>query len=133
MGDQPVSDLEDMLAGMAPALHERPYRIVPHGPDEDTIEILGKVFAFIREDEGTTMVVRGREADPGPHFARITLTVHSDLEGVGLTAAVASALAEAGIACNVIAAFHHDHLLVPWERREEALAILRQLSESASR
>jgi len=47
---------------------------------------------------------------------------------VGLTAAVAGALAEAGIACNVVAGFHHDHLFVPWERREDALAILSDLS-----
>ena len=41
----------------------------------------------------------------GPDFARITLMVHSDLEGVGLTAAVSGALADAGIACNMVAAF----------------------------
>ena len=44
------------------------------------------------------------------------LQVHSALDGVGLTAAVAGALAAAGIACNVIAAFHHDHLFVPAAR-----------------
>ena len=66
----------------------------------------------------------------GTPFARITLTVHSALEGVGLTAAVAGALAQAGIACNVVAGYHHDHLFVPWDRREEALAILQRLSQS---
>jgi hypothetical protein len=51
---------------------------------------------------------------------------------VGLTATVATALAEAGIACNVVAGFHHDHLFVPWERREDALAILSDLSARAA-
>jgi len=56
--------------------------------------------------------------------------VHSALEGVGLTAAVTSALADMGIACNVVAGFHHDHLFVPWQRREEALDALRRLSQT---
>jgi hypothetical protein len=70
----------------------------------------------------------GAGAGEGAAFARITLMVHSALEGVGLTAAVAAALAEVGIACNVVAAFHHDHLLVPWDRRDEALVLLQRLA-----
>lgn len=131
MADVPVSDLGGMLAGMAPAVHERPYRFVVHGPEDDFIDLLGRMFAFIHEEEGVTLVIRTSEDHPGPLFAGITLQVHSDLQGVGLTASVSTALAGAGIACNVIAGFHHDHLFVPWERREEALAILVQLSSCA--
>lgn len=87
-----------------------------------------EAFALIREDEGTTAIL----PDPAGDFARITLTVHSALDGVGLTAAVAGALAERGIACNVVAGFHHDHLFVPWERRHEALAALADLSRDAA-
>ncbi|MCK0129302.1 ACT domain-containing protein [Erythrobacter sp. F6033] len=130
---KPVSDLEGMLAGMEPQLHERPYRFVQHGPENDFIDLIGTMFAFIREEEGATLVIRAKEDHPAPHFAGITLQVHSDLEGVGLTAAVANGLAKAGIACNVIAAFHHDHLFVPWDRREEAMTILKQLSQDARR
>lgn len=129
----PVSDLEGMLAGMKPVLRESPYRFVPHGPENDFIDLIGTMFAFIREDEGATLVIRAKADHPAPHFACITLEVHSDLEGVGLTAAVAAALAEAGIACNVIAAFHHDHLFVPWDKRDQALEILKQLSHDARR
>ncbi len=63
-------------------------------------------------------------------FAWITLTVHSSLEAVGLTAAVANTLASAGIACNVLAGFHHDHLLVPIDRVDDAMAALSRLSAS---
>jgi hypothetical protein len=63
-------------------------------------------------------------------MACLTLTVHSALDGVGLTAAVASALADEGIPCNMVAAFHHDHVFVPEERAEEALAILRALAQA---
>ena len=110
-----------MLAGMAPVLDGRAwfFVVVEGEPPADA-------FAVIREEEGTTAILPGECA--GMPFARITLTVHSALEGVGLTAAVSGALAEAGIACNVVAGYHHDHLFVPWDRRDEALAVLRRLS-----
>ena len=112
-----------MLAGMAPVLDRRAwYFEVVHGaPPADA-------FAVIREDEGVTAILAGERA--GTPFARITLTVHSALEGVGLTAAVSGALATVGIACNIVAGYHHDHLFVPWERRDEALAVLQRLAKA---
>ena len=65
------------------------------------------------------------ESEP---WARLSLTVHSDLAAVGLTAAFATALGAEGISCNVIAGYHHDHLFVQWDRRWEALAALRRLA-----
>jgi hypothetical protein len=65
---------------------------------------------------------------PGAGWARITLGVQSSLAAIGLTARVAEALTARGISANMIAAFHHDHVFVPWERREEALATLETLS-----
>ena len=117
-----VSDLAGMLAGMAPVLDARrwEFALVAGDPPADA-------FAVIREDEGLTAII----ADADGAFARITLMVHSALDGVGLTAAVSGALAAAGIACNVVAGFHHDHLFVPWERRGEALAILSDISARA--
>jgi hypothetical protein len=121
MGGGPVSDLAEMLAGMAPMLDGREWRIAPVAGD-----VPPDAFALIREDEGLTAIV----PQTGGAFARITLMVHSALDGVGLTAAVAGALAQAGIACNVVAGFHHDHIFVPWQRRDEALAILQRLAAS---
>lgn len=123
MARPPVTGLSAMLAGMAPVLDDRAwfYVLVEGEPPSDA-------FAIIREDEGVTAVVAGTR--PGMAFGRITLTVHSALEGVGLTAAVSGALAEAGIACNVVAGYYHDHLFVPWERRDEALAVLQRLVRS---
>ncbi|RNJ63869.1 MAG: ACT domain-containing protein [Porphyrobacter sp. IPPAS B-1204] len=121
MAHTPVSDLGGMLAGMAPVLDAQAWGFV-------LIEGVAPTdaFALIREDEGVTAIV----PQPEGAFARITLMVHSALDGVGLTAAVATALAEVGIACNVVAGFHHDHLFVPWERRDEALEVLQRLSQS---
>jgi hypothetical protein len=84
---------------------------------------LGDAFALIREDEGVTVV------RPGRGWARITLAVHSSLEAVGLTAVVAAALTERGISANMVAAAHHDHVFVPWARRDEALAALKELAQ----
>ena len=67
-----------------------------------------------------------------PRWARITLTVHSDLAAVGMMAAVAAELASAGIPVNPVAGWFHDHLLVPWDRREEAVRRLEQLAARAS-
>lgn len=91
-------------------------------------------FAVIREEEGACCILPAQAAPAGAaQFAQITLQVHSDLEAVGLTAAVASLLATSGIACNVIAGLQHDYLFVPFERREEALALLNKLSLDARR
>jgi hypothetical protein len=85
-------------------------------------------FALVREDEGLTSI----EADPEGQWARISLEVHSSLEAVGLTAVLASLLAGHGISANIVAARNHDHLFVPWDRREEALAALRSLEDGAT-
>jgi hypothetical protein len=47
---------------------------------------------------------------------------------VGLTAAVATVLAEAGIACNMVAGHHHDHAFVPDDRVDEAVSLLQRLA-----
>ena len=36
-------------------------------------------------------------------------------------------LADAGIACNMLAGYHHDHLLVPVARAGDAISLLRSL------
>ena len=89
--------------------------------------------ATIHEDEGPTYVVTvdaARSAGAPIVFEAVwlTLTVHSALESVGLTAAFSAALGAAGIACNVLAGYHHDHLLVPAGRADDATAVLRALS-----
>ena len=90
------------------------------------------VAATIVEDEGTTSVLSVADAERlgvRPEFvaAWLTVKVHSALDAVGLTAALASALAAEDIACNVLAGYHHDHLLVPIEKADRAIAVLEEL------
>jgi uncharacterized protein len=61
-----------------------------------------------------------------------TFDNNSSLQAVGLTAAVSGKLAAKGIPANVVAGFYHDHLFVPSDRAQEALAALRELSESGT-
>ena len=70
--------------------------------------------------------------DASAHYARLTMMVHSSLEAVGMTAAMAAALTAAGISANVVAAFHHDHIFVPWDRRREAMRAIEALARSST-
>lgn len=119
-----------LLAELDPALDPDIYAFVAVTPGRAP-ELLGAALGTFREDEGITAIVPARLAASEPQFARIVLRVKSELAGIGLTAAVSTALAEAGIACNVVAALHHDHLFVPADRAEDALAVLEQLSAAA--
>jgi uncharacterized protein len=94
-------------------------------------------LATVVEPEGVSVVLSADQAERlGLRYefvaGMITLRVDSALDAAGLTAAVATALAEAGLACNVVAGHHHDHLFVPHERAEEAMSILRALAIPSS-
>lgn len=100
--------------------------------DLSTVPLTEAILIF-RENEGITVIVRKELADKlGLNYsfvaAWITLTVHSSLEAVGLTAAFSKALSEKGISCNVVAAFYHDHLFVRQQDTAAALEILNGLS-----
>ncbi|MFE5481060.1 ACT domain-containing protein [Streptomyces sp. NPDC056527] len=128
-------DLTRLVAGMRPELNPGRYVFVTvDGPAPAGVVPV----ATVAEREGLTLVVRQEEADAASlaydYVAGwITLRVHSALDAVGLTAAVARELAGAGLSCNVVAGFHHDHLFVEHARAEEALTVLHRLAERATR
>lgn len=124
------TDLTALLRSMDPELRYGQYVFVtvPHGEPRPEVDIL----ASVHEPEGWSFLLRRDDADAaGLAYdyiaAWITLKVYSSLAAVGLTAAVSTALAEAGLSCNVVAGYHHDHLLVPHEDADRALRILRPL------
>jgi hypothetical protein len=125
-----------MLARLSPALHDEIYLFVTIADGRLPEEAGACAIAWFREAEGVSLILPRDAAillghGEEPPMRQITLKVNSSLEGVGLTAAVAGRLAEHGIACNMVAAFHHDHLFVPADRAEEALALLEQLQRNA--
>ena len=120
-------DLDRLLTGLAPVVRPVPYVVV-----ETDLDV--PAAAVIVEDEATTRIVEQAvaDADALPYSfvaAWITCTIESDLEAIGMTAAISRALADAGIPCNVLAGSRHDHLLVPWHRRDDAVAVLCELSD----
>lgn len=121
-------NLRTLLRGMEPRLFAEPYGYVVLANGE-TLPAGLAPFAIIAEDEGLTLVAGADDLTragrpPGRLWARISLTIHSDLSAVGLTAAFADALARQGISVNVVAGYYHDHLFVQWDRRHDGLSAL---------
>jgi hypothetical protein len=130
-----ITDLAQLLGSMEPVANAGVYVFAQLPPGSD-VRALDPV-ATVREHEGLTVVVAEEHALAAglPALFRatwITLRVHSDLQAVGLTAAFAGALGEAGIPCNVIAGASHDHLFVPVESAVVAMAALRALQQGAT-
>ena len=135
MASPPVSDLAQLLASLQPVLNPGVQvfaRLAP-GTSLGALEPL----ATFREAEGLTVVAEEAAAQRAGlpvlfRAAWITLQVHSDLHAVGLTAAVATALTQAGISCNVLAAACHDHLFVPVASATRAMQCLQALQQQAT-
>ena len=94
-----------------------------------------KAICFFREQEAVTLIIEKSLADTlqlsyATICSWITLTVHSSLEAVGLTAASSNALSAAGISCNVVAAFYHDHIFVPQKDTAKAMQALLRFQQS---
>ena len=124
-------DLARLLASLNVTARAGEFAFVARPAADPALATLA--LAMVTEDEGITYVLPCEVADARglPYDFRaawLTLGVHSALDAVGLTAAFANALAQRGIACNVLAGFHHDHLLVPADRRDDALAVLAGLA-----
>lgn len=125
------TDLATMLESLRITRREEPFTVVSL---RSPIEVGDAIAALVTEDEGTTAVVTIAEAERRGwpvdfRAAWLTVSVHSSLEAVGLTAALSAVLADQGIACNVLAGYHHDHLLVPLERADDAVEALEALSQ----
>ena len=129
----PLRETGAMIADMAPRADARVWHFCTTADAGLAARAAPRALASFAEDEGLSFILPQAAAsdlgfDTGLAMARITLAVTSALDGVGLTAAVAGALAADGIACNIVAAFHHDHVFVPRAQATRALAVLRALA-----
>lgn len=124
-------DLVTLLRNMTPVLGSSTYVFcciadgsLPAGVD---------TLCQFKETEGLTAIIEQSEAERlGIGYdlvlRMITLAVYSDLAAVGFLSSISATLAKAGIACNVVSAYYHDHLFVPASRAEEALSLLQELA-----
>ncbi len=127
----PERDLATLLATLDVARRAGTFVFVQVAPGG---EAPPGTAAMVDEGDAVTYVVDEAELGaPGSRFraAWLTLTVNSALDSVGLTATVTAALAAQGIAANVLAGHDHDHLLVPVDRVDDAIAAVRALAAGA--
>jgi hypothetical protein len=95
---------------------------------------LNAIVMLFKEEEATTIILKKVWADSlnlayTSVMAWITLTVHSSLEAVGLTAAFSNALSQEDISCNVVAGYYHDHIFVDQKDINKAMEILNSFSK----
>jgi hypothetical protein len=126
------TDLGVMLRGLSVTVRPGRYTVTQA---EGPVALGDGVEVVLAEGEGTTVVATVEAAERhgwpvGFVAAWLTLDVHSALEAVGLTAAVATALADEAIPANVLAGYLHDHLLIPADRADDAVACLTRLRQS---
>ena len=128
----PISDLKTLLRSLNPHLHDGAYvySSVPFDTELSSVPVIGT----FREDEGLTIILAESDAEEAGfpilfRAAWITLTVNSSFEAIGMTAAFSTALAGAGISCNVMAGAFHDHVFVPFERASQAVELIRRLGD----
>ncbi|PIF30825.1 hypothetical protein CLU81_1276 [Flavobacterium sp. 9] len=125
-------DLEKLLKSMKPQHNVGDYVFCKVEKLENLN--LDDIEMFFKEKEAVTLILKKEIAEQlnleySVVMSWITLTVHSSLEAVGLTAAFSKALSQNGISCNVVAAFYHDHIFVNTNDTEKAMKVLNAFSE----
>jgi len=125
-----IVELDELLKSMSPEIQDSEYVFCTLPNHDVDYQHLNPLASF-KESEGLTLILSVETAEKANLafdgiFKQITLTVHSSLEAVGLTAAVANKLASYGISANVVAAYYHDHVFVQTEKAEQALSALQE-------
>jgi hypothetical protein len=130
-----LTNLDQLIAQLSPVLVPGEYVFVCV-PTQAQADALEPICTFV-EQEGITAICSRERADAADLayeevFRQVTLQVYSSLQAVGLVAAVAEVLRSAAIPCNVVSAFHHDHLFVPAVQAKQAQELLENLSHGAA-
>lgn len=132
-----ISDLGVLLASLEPVLVEGEFVYATVAADQAADYLAMKPIGLFFEAEGLTLILSRLVAEEiglaaSAPLRCITISVHSSLEAVGMTAALATALTREGISANVVAAYYHDHIFVPAADADRAIAAIRALSASAT-
>ncbi|GFD76890.1 ACT domain-containing protein [Alteromonas marina] len=127
------TDLSVLLKNLNPVASSENYVFTTLPADKLSSTLVSVAKGMFQECEGTTLILPVAAAKQANlqfegYYRCITCEVHSSLEAVGMTAAMSTALGNAGISANVVAAYYHDHIFVPVEKVDVALDVLTSLS-----
>ncbi|WP_324753594.1 ACT domain-containing protein [Roseovarius sp. Pro17] len=127
-------DLKRLVAGMSPVLDADTYVFVTLPGRDVPLGLAPRMI--MQEGEGTTIIVTKEAADDAglDHMftcRMITLDVHSALDAVGFLAKVTTRLAGLGMGVNPVSGYYHDHLFVPVDRADDAMAALHEMAREA--
>ena len=142
-------DLTNILCTMQPTLQPETFVFVSVSKENAEAFSLTKLIVALEpkstvwEHEGLSLIVEESKAaefqktckceyNEEDAMRMISLTVHSALTMCGLTAAISRAMSDEKISCNVVAGFYHDHLFVEAARADDAMTVLKRMSEAAS-
>jgi uncharacterized protein len=127
------TNLTKLIASMTPVLAAKEYVFCTLKSYEYKDVASLEPMSTFQEKEGLSVILTKEKADEfnisySGIFKCITLNVHSSLDAVGLTAAVATKLTEQNISANVVAAYYHDHIFIAAKDAEQALISLNELT-----
>lgn len=128
------TDLSVLLKNLNPMASSENYIFTTLPADKLSSTLVSVAKGMFQEREGTTLILPVTAAKQANlqfegYYRCITCEVHSSLDAVGMTAAMSTALGNAGISANVVAAYYHDHIFVPAEKVDVALDVLTSLSK----
>jgi len=131
-------DLSKLLASLSVKARDGIWRFETIPSDEASwtglvnLREVRDIAMLFQEREGLTVITSAADDTPDDNqWSWLELSVYSDLQAVGFLAKVAEALADAGIPCNAVAAYHHDHIFVPIARANDAKTAIEALRAQA--
>jgi hypothetical protein len=132
------TDLSVLIATMQPTLDPTPYVFINTTEPLTSLPLATlQPQLLAQEAEGTTIVTTEALATSHGYkevvftCKKISLTVHSSLEAIGLIATITDRLKDHQISTNVVSGFFHDHIYVPAGRAEDAMRVLVGLATEA--
>ncbi|MFO0971146.1 MAG: ACT domain-containing protein [Candidatus Saccharimonadales bacterium] len=125
-------DLAIILRSIAVSCDDKEYIYCATNSYDKVADLLPDSVGLFKENEATTVIIlkellQDDDVQRSGSYAKLTIDVHTSLEAVGLTAAMAKVLTKYGISANVVAAYYHDHIFVPYELKDQAIKALSSL------
>ena len=130
-----INNLNILLKNMKPELNKKEFVFVTVSSDKfnDLIQESIDPKLIFEEKEGITLILEKTKAKKHKlkfesSWAMITLTINSDLQAIGFLATITNKLAENKISVNAISAYYHDHLYVPYNKKDLTMKLLKEVS-----